>query len=94
MGRTEYENPSDFSPERFEANPKPNPFIFTAFQAGPRTCLGQSLAILEMKCAIARLLISFEFTFAQNPNTVTYANSLTLPIVGGMLLTAMPLASS
>jgi cytochrome P450 len=27
----------------------PNPFVFTAFQAGPRVCMGQQLAYMEMK---------------------------------------------
>ena len=94
MGRTEYADAETFQPERFLSNPKPNPFVFTAFQAGPRTCLGQSLAILEMKCAIARLLLAFEFSFGQDPSTVTYANSLTLPILGGLILHATPLTAN
>jgi cytochrome P450 len=78
----------EFKPERFldcKTN-RPSPFVFIAFQAGPRTCLGQNL--LEMKTAIARTLISFALSFAQDPNSITYENSLTLPMKGGMLMTA------
>lgn len=74
-----------FRPERFIDKPKPSPFVFTAFQAGPRTCLGQNFAMLEMKCVLARLVLLFEFSFAQDPKTITYENSLTLPMKGKIL---------
>ncbi len=32
----------DFKPERFLGASKPSPYKFTAFQAGPRVCLGES----------------------------------------------------
>jgi hypothetical protein len=41
-----WENCTEFRPERFLENPKPSPFVFTAFQAGPRICLGQNMALL------------------------------------------------
>lgn len=63
---------------------KPSPFLFIAFQAGPRTCLGQNMAILEMKCCLARLLSSFKFELAQSEDSVTYCNTITLPIRGGL----------
>ena len=51
-------------------------------KAGPRTCLGQNFAILEMKCTLARLLCHYEFKLEQSAESVTYSNSLTLPIKG------------
>jgi cytochrome P450 len=81
----------DFKPERFFNAPKPSPFIFTAFQAGPRTCLGQNFAMLEMKCVLARLLLCYDFTLAEDPTKVTYENSLTLPIKGGLQVTVTKL---
>ena len=54
-------------------------------QAGPRTCLGQNFAILEMKCTLARLLSVFEFTLQQPADSVTYTNTLTLPIKGKLI---------
>lgn len=90
MGRDEdlWADPYNFDPMRFFEKPKPSPFVFTAFQAGPRICLGQNFAIVEMKCFIARLLQHYEFSLRQDPATVTYENSLTLPIKGGLLLAA------
>lgn len=109
MGRTEdlWEDCNAFKPSRFytvndsshkefSSNislTKPSPFVFTAFQAGPRTCLGQSLALLEMKCCLARLLSAFEFELAQPVESVTYLNSITLPIKGGLKVFAKRVAS-
>lgn len=81
----------EFKPERFLDSPKPSNFKFIAFQAGPRICLGQNFAMLEMKCVLSRLLLIYEFKLAQDPNTVTYGNSLTLPIQGGLLVQAKTL---
>jgi hypothetical protein len=41
-----WKNCNEFRPERFIEDPKPSPFVFTAFQAGPRICLGQNMAML------------------------------------------------
>lgn len=77
------EDAEQFQPaDRFLDKPKPSPFAYTAFQAGPRTCLGQNFAMLEMKSVLARLVLSYEFSFAQDPKKITYENSLTLPMKG------------
>ena len=81
----------EFKPERFLDQSKPSPFKFIAFQAGPRTCLGQNFAMLEMKCVLSRLLLLFEFSLAQDPKSVTYDVSLTLPIKNGLQVTAQPI---
>jgi len=89
-----------FRPERFLDTPKPSPFIFTAFQAGPRTCLGQNLALLEMKCVLARLLAVFSFQIPKQNATATavqtprYGYSLTLPMAAPLKLTVTPLVSN
>ena len=89
MGRNEqlWDKPLEFKPDRFLNDLKPNPYKFTAFQAGPRQCLGQSLAILEMKVCLFRLLSTFEFELAQSPTSVTYVNTITLPIKNGLQIT-------
>lgn len=86
MGRSSHiwENPKMFSPERFLDKPKPSPFKFTAFQAGPRTCLGQNLALLEMKCVLANLVSSFQFTLEQPIDSVVHLPTITLPIKNGL----------
>jgi hypothetical protein len=44
-----------------------------------------------MKACIAKLLSSFEFTLQQDPASVNYDSSLTLPMKGGIQLAATPL---
>lgn len=61
---------------------------------GPRTCLGQNMALLEMKCVIARLLHSFEFTLQEDPAAVTYVDTLVLPIKDGLRVSARPRTSA
>jgi len=58
-------------------------FKFIAFNAGPRTCLGMNLAMLEMKITVAALLSRFHVTLTR-PEDVTYDFSVTLPIKGGL----------
>lgn len=76
------EDALDFKPERFLDKARPSPFVFIAFQAGPRTCLGQNFALQEMKTCLARSLLVYEFALAQDPASVTYEDSLTLPMKG------------
>lgn len=57
-----FSNPNDFIPERFagESEEKINPFSFIPFSAGPRNCIGQKFAMLEMKSTISKMLRHFE----------------------------------
>lgn len=86
MGRDPnlWEEPLKFDPGRFFNKPKPSPFVFTAFQAGPRMCLGMNLALLEMKCVLTRVLMRFSVELMQPKDSVTYRNSVTLPILGSL----------
>eukprot|EP00644_Phytophthora_capsici_P002765 jgi/Phyca11/124947/e_gw1.55.146.1 len=56
-------------------------YKFVAFNAGPRLCLGKNLAMLEMKLIVASLLSKYHVQL-ENPENVTYAISVTLPIKG------------
>ncbi|XP_055857588.1 cytochrome P450 4d2-like [Episyrphus balteatus] len=56
-----YEDPMAFRPERhLEVNPKSNSFSYIPFSAGPRNCIGQKFALLEMKCVLTKILRHFE----------------------------------
>ena len=109
MGRNEelWEAPLEFRPERFlkpdaggaggVAVVTPDLFKFTAFQAGPRRCLGMDLALLEAKAAIGAVLRRFELCLpagaegaAAEPPAYRYA--LTLPVLDGMCLEVRPLS--
>lgn len=42
-----------------------------------------------MKCGIARMLLEFEFSLGQPEESVTYVNTITLPIRGNTLWQSM-----
>ncbi|CAG9791853.1 unnamed protein product [Diatraea saccharalis] len=53
-----YEDPLEFRPERFE-NTGRNPFTWLPFSAGPRNCIGQKFAMMEMKVTISEIIRNF-----------------------------------
>ncbi|CDP00359.1 unnamed protein product [Coffea canephora] len=67
MGRMEYNwgpDAASFKPERWLKEgcfQSASPFKFTAFQAGPRICLGKDSAYLQMKMALAILCRFYRF---------------------------------
>lgn len=87
MGRMRYlwgTDADEFRPERWLQNGvfKPeSPFKFTAFQAGPRVCLGKDFAYMQMKIVAAALIRFFEFEGIEGEE-VTYSAALTLQMAG------------
>ncbi|KAI3909038.1 hypothetical protein MKX01_025006 [Papaver californicum] len=93
MGRMEYNWGADalsFNPERwfnkeglFESA---SPFKFSAFQAGPRICLGKDSSYLQMKMTLAILCRFFKFHLVPN-HPVTYKMMITIAMKHGLKLT-------
>ncbi|KAJ9679153.1 hypothetical protein PVL29_021164 [Vitis rotundifolia] len=61
-----------------------SPFKFTAFQAGPRVCLGKDFAYRQMKIFSAILLSSFTFKLSDENKAVNYRTMINLLINGGL----------
>ncbi|KQJ97541.1 cytochrome P450 704C1 isoform X1 [Brachypodium distachyon] len=97
MGRMERlwgEDAGSFRPERWldehgMFQPE-SPFKFTAFQAGPRICLGKEFAYRQMKIFAAVLLRFFVLALRDEGASVNYRTMITLYIDQGLHLTATP----
>ncbi|XP_074273170.1 cytochrome P450 704C1-like [Silene latifolia] len=61
-----------------------SPFKFTAFQAGPRICLGKEFAYRQMKIFSAVLFSNFVFKLDKEETIVNYRTMITLQIDGGL----------
>ncbi|RCV35033.1 hypothetical protein SETIT_7G206500v2 [Setaria italica] len=85
MGRMEFlwgADAEEFRPERWLDGDgvfvTESPFKFTAFQAGPRVCLGKEFAYRQMKIFVAVLLSMYRFEMWDADATVGYRAMLTL----------------
>ncbi|RVW41149.1 cytochrome P450 704C1 [Vitis vinifera] len=91
MGRMRFvwgDDAEEFRPERW-LNEKglfcpESPFKFTAFQAGPRICLGKEFAYRQMKIFSAILSGCFVFKLSDNKKAVNYRTMINLHIDGGL----------
>ena len=56
-----FANPEMFNPDRFysESGPEKHPYAFTPFSAGPRNCIGQKFAMMEVKIILSSILRKF-----------------------------------
>ncbi|EPS61936.1 hypothetical protein M569_12857, partial [Genlisea aurea] len=92
MGRMEYNwgpDAASFKPERWIKDgvfQNPSPFKFTAFQAGPRICLGKDSAYLQMKMAMAILIRFYKFKLVPG-QLVKYRMMTTLSMENGLKVT-------
>lgn len=67
-----FKNPEKFNPDRFlpENYTGVDPFAYTPFSAGPRSCIGQRFAQLLMKTALATLCRNFKIHAVDNLDQV------------------------
>ncbi|KAL6651238.1 hypothetical protein ACP70R_010163 [Stipagrostis hirtigluma subsp. patula] len=95
MGRMKFlwgDDAEEFRPERWLDDDgvfvPESPFKFTAFQAGPRICLGKEFAYRQMKIFAAVLLYLFRFEMWDVNATVGYRPMLTLKMDGPLYVRA------
>ncbi|KAF5822999.1 putative abieta-7,13-dien-18-ol hydroxylase [Helianthus annuus] len=89
MGRMKFiwgDDAHEFKPERWlDANGcfhSKSPFKFTAFQAGPRTCLGREFAYRQMKIFSSILLGCFAFKLSNANEDPKYRTTINIQLDG------------
>lgn len=64
MGSEKYYDPRAWIPERWTSDWSPKPWQFIPFNGGPRICIGQQFAMLEMGYTLVRIFQTYEKVIA------------------------------
>ena len=79
-----WEDPTLFKPERFSKefirHTVKHPYQYIPFSAGPRSCIGQKLALMEILVVLATMLRHFAFTLAAKDSHIAMPQEETLTI--------------
>ncbi|XP_041983149.1 cytochrome P450 6B2-like [Aricia agestis] len=84
-----FDNPEKFNPSRFEALDKSLKYVYMPFGEGPRSCIGERLAIMQSMAGVAAILSRFTLTPSKNSTPVPRVDPKSLivqNIAGGLPL--------
>ncbi|XP_039755851.1 cytochrome P450 4C1-like [Pararge aegeria] len=76
----QFVEPQEFRPERFQAEPTWHPYAYIPFSAGPRNCIGQKFAMMELKVALSALLRRYRLLPVTKPNDIIFVMDFVLRI--------------
>lgn len=65
-----FENPLKFNPNRFLDGTELKPFSYLPFSAGPRNCIGNKIAMQEIKVILSKIIRNFEILPTDPPHQV------------------------
>ncbi|KAF9349163.1 hypothetical protein BGX26_012512 [Mortierella sp. AD094] len=87
MGRSEIlwgPDAKEFKPSRWINTEKPSQSKFITFNAGPRVCIGQQFATIEVLTILGMILKSFNLELEEPSKIATFEPHLTLKMAGGL----------
>jgi cytochrome P450 family 4 len=91
MGRNAlvFPKPLEFNPHRFDIETtadKTNPYSYIPFSAGPRNCVGQKMAMLELKSIISKIIENFQLSITKENENLTLVAEMILRSTNGVVL--------
>ncbi|KAI4465971.1 cytochrome p450 family 4 [Holotrichia oblita] len=83
-----YPDPEKFNPERFNPDllQTNSPFAYVPFSAGPRNCIGQKFAMLQMESILSNIIRSFEVRSVIPDHKIILKSEAVLKADNGILI--------